>query len=420
MENLIDLSGSGPNPISSSGPISIDTTTFSKDKINEKIVYSDYAVYSILNYGNLGLSYNDVSNSLYRSVVLSCPERRLLCFSPPKTHDVSEFIKKCPLLFGEPDLLINEIVEGVMINLFYEPRSSMWEISTKSGVSGRYSYGIDRKTNERPTFLKLFLDTLHASKSDDLNDLELVKHLPKDMCYSFILQHPKNKICLDLSEPALYLAAVYLIEHADKARVRLINPRYYKKWPIFQYTPIRFPEEIDPNKSLNDIVCQEMSIQRNIKNRGVMITRLNTGEMFQIQNIEYLKLFKRRNAHHDLLYKYLCFLHIGKISEYLSFYPLEKKAFRRHAAQFNDFITNVYDSYVLKYVLKKNVRIKETYYKHIYKLHYDVYIPSLKRDVRNGPGKGTEKQKITLNVVREYFMKQEPHVLAGNLRSPCQ
>jgi len=142
--------------------------------------------------------------------------------------------------------------------------------------------------------------------------------------------------------------------------------------------------------------------------------------MFQIQNIEYLKLFKRRNTRQDLLYKYLCFLHIGKISEYLSFYPFEKKAFRRYAAQFNDFITNVYDSYVLKYVLKKNVRIKETYYKHIYKLHYDVYIPSLKRDVRNGTGKSTEKKKITLNVVREYFMKQEPHVLAGNLRPPCQ
>lgn len=406
MENIIDLS--------QSEAIIVDTISFSKDKINEKIVYSDYAVYSILNYGSLGLSYNDVSNSLYRSVVLSCPDRKLLCYSPHKTHDISEFIKKCPLLFGEPNLLINEIVEGVMINLFYEPRSSMWEISTKSGVSGLYSYGKDRKENDRRTFLTLFLEALRASVKDELNDLELVKHLPKDMCYSFILQHPENKICLNVVEPAVYLVAVYLIENTDKARVRLINPRYYKKWPIFQYTAIRFPEEINPNKSLNDIVSEEMSIQRKIKNRGVMITRLNTGEMFEIQNIEYLKLFKRRNAHHDLLYKYLCFLHIGKISDYLSFYPLEKKAFRRYASQFNDFITNVYDSYVLKYVLKRNVRIKEEYYKHIYKLHYDVYIPSLKMGVKNGTG----IQKITLNLVREYFMKQEPHVLAGNLRFP--
>jgi len=118
---------------------------------------------------------------------------------------------------------------------------------------------------------KAFLETLHASEGEDLNDLELVKHLPKDMCYSFILRHPDNKICLDVVEPAIYLVAVYSIESQTTepiAQVRLMNPRYYKKWPIFQYTPIRFPEEIDPNKSLNDIVCKEMSVHRSIKTAG--------------------------------------------------------------------------------------------------------------------------------------------------------
>jgi len=80
------------------------------------------------------------------------PRTPTTMFSPPKTHDISEFIKKCPLLFGEPDLLINEIVEGVMINLFYEPRYSIWEISTKSGISGKYAYEKDRKKTKSRRF----------------------------------------------------------------------------------------------------------------------------------------------------------------------------------------------------------------------------------------------------------------------------
>ena len=397
-----------------SEPIYLNLNAISKDKINEKIVYSEYAVYNILNYEKLGLSYNDVSTSLYRSVITSCPEKKILCYSPPKTKDVSMFMKSTPLLFNDPCLLINEIVEGVMINLFYDSRISRWEISTKSGVSGLYSYNKDKiltkNLTSKDNFLHLFLDALRV---ETLNDIELVKHLPKDMCYSFVLQHPKNKICLDIKEPAVFLVAVYLIKNPinEPSYVKLISPESYKNWHIFQnmFNVIRFPNQVDQLKNLNDIICEEMSIQRAVNNRGVMITNLKTGEMYEVPNIEYLKLFKRRNPHNDLLYKYLCILRLNKVNEYLTFYPHDKKAFRRYSVQFEELVVNVYNSYIIKYVVKKHTYIKNIYYKHIYKLHYDIYLPSLRRD--------KEKRKITMNEVRNYFMKYEPHILMKFLLS---
>jgi len=397
--------------VSQSDPIYLNINAISKDKINEKIVYSEYGVYSILNYGKVGLCYNDISNSLYRSVILSCPEKKIVCYSPPKTKDISMFLKDHPLLFDSPRLWVNEIVEGVMINLFYDSRIDRWEISTKSGVSGLYSYNKDKlsykKVNYKETFLGLFLEALRASDKDTLNTLELVKHLPKNMCYSFVLQHPKNKICLDIKEPSVYLVAVYLLENPDNepSAVKLISPEHYKQWHIFQNSSsvICFPNQINKEKTVNDIICEEMSIQRYVTNRGVMITDLKTGDMYEIQNIEYLKRFKRRNQHSDLLYKFLCILRMDKLKDYLSFYPLDKKAFRRFSLQFGELVSNVYSSYVMKYVVKKPTHIKTAYFKHIYKLHYDIYLPSLRRD--------KEKKKITMGLVRDYFMSYEPHVL---------
>ena len=404
MHTVVDLS--------QSDPILLNIPLISKDKITEKIVYTKNAVYSILNYGKEGLCYNDISNGLYRSVILSYPERNVICYSPPKTQDVSEFIKKYPLSLKTPYVYINEIIEGVMINLFYDTRVSCWDISTKSGVSGKYSYNKDKNiNNNKETFLKLFLDALRTTENESLNDIELVKYLPKDMCYSFVLQHPRNKICLDIKEPRVYLVAVYSIKNPINKipYISLINPQSYKNWHIFKSSlnAVWFPTEIDKNKNINDIMSEERTMLGNINKRGVMITDLKTGEMYEIKNTGYLNTFKRRNPHTDLLYKFLCILRLDKLKDYLKYYPLEKKIMNRQAAHFNEFISNVYNSYVMKYILKQDVIISEAYNNHIYKLHHDVYLPSRRRN--------RERQNITIGAVREYFIKYEPRVLYSML-----
>jgi len=409
-----------------SSPIYLQPTTLSKDKIKEKLVYTSNAVYRILNYDTVGLSYNDTSHRLYRSVILSYPENEIVCFSPPKTHDVSEFMKTHSLALDTlaldtlalhaEDIHVNELVEGVMINVFYDTRIALWEISTKSAVSGKYSYAAKRSRalplqENPPTFLQLFLDALRVPDADSLDEVALFRELPKEMCYSFVLQHPKNKICSSVSEPAVYLVAVYRITNptlteTEPSYVQLIHPRVYQNWHVFQTStnPIRFPNEVDTTQTLHEIVCREISIHRTTDSRGIMITDVTSGNMYAIQNVEYMKAFRYRNARDDLFfYKYICFLRLGKVSDYLAYYPVDKKAFLRFSARWNEFVENIYTSYVTKYVFKRPMAIHERYNRHIYKLHHDVYLPSLRCD--------NKTQKITRAVIRDYMLGYEPRVV---------
>ena len=403
-----------------SSPIYLQPTSLSKDKIKEKLVYTSNAVYRILNYDTVGLSYNDTSHRVYRSVILSYPENEIVCFSPPKTHDISEFVKSHPLALDAPDIHVNEIVEGVMINLFYDTRVCAWEISTKSAVSGKYSYKAKAhmETESQPTFLQLFLDTLRVPDAVSLEEVALFHELPKEMCYSFVLQHPKNKICASVSEPAVYLVAVYRLTNLTPAEnepsyVQLIHPHVYQNWNVFQTStnPIRFPNEVDTTQTLHEIICREMSIHRTTDSRGIMITDVTSGNMYAIQNAEYMKAFRCRNTRDDsFFYKYICFLRLGKVSDYLAYYPVDKKAFHRFSARWNEFVENIYTSYVTKYVFKRPMVIHERYNRHIYKLHHDVYLPSLRAD--------NTTQKITRAVIRDYMLGYEPSVVLAAMTWP--
>ena len=61
----------------------------------------------------------------------------------------------------------------------------------------------------------------------------------------------------------------------------------------------------------------------------------------------------------------------------------------------------IHDAYVMYHVQKrgKEVRIPKYIFNHVYKLHYDVYLPSLQRG---------EKVIVTKNVVADYFNNMQP------------
>ena len=69
--------------------------------------------------------------------------------------------------------------------------------------------------------------------------------------------------------------------------------------------------------------------------------------------------------------------------------------------QCGEFIRRVHDAYVLYYVQKKGkqFQIPKNIFNHIYKLHFDVHLPSLQEG---------EKVIITKKVVADYWNNMEP------------
>ena len=358
--------------------------------------------YTILNYDRNSLLY-DKTERLYRSVILSDPEGELLSFSHPRSEVLQIFRERFPKI--SPDqIYINEIIEGTMIQLFWDSRKNDWEIATKGSVGADswfyrtyYPEFDDGKTVEKSqkTFRDMFFDVFPSFSAFD--------HFPKDHCYQFILQHPENPIVLHIQKPAVYLVGVYqlLREIQTEIKVLPINPTEYEQWRIFMTTPIQFPKRII-EESYDDIIEKYCSIHSNYKTVGYMILDIESGERTSIENPVYKEVRELRGNHPNLQYQYLCLRRINKIQPFLHYFPQYKKIFYRFHTQYSDFLSAMHQSYLTYYIQKKGVKISKRYFPLIYRIHHTVYLPS----INSG-----ERKIMRLREIAEYIGNLDPSEL---------
>jgi len=202
--------------------INPDEPGFSKRIVKGKRINTPRSKYTLYHYDKTILSRLDTVNSKYRSVLFSYPENKLVCFSPPKSLDYSDFIQKYPKIGDEFSIV--EKIEGISIQLFYDERIHSWEIATKTNIGGNYWYFANTSGSEtqgyqghnvenlHPTFYDMFLDAIREPRNKKLSDIYWIEHLPTSHCYSFVLQHPENKIIMEVDEPTIFLVAVYYLE----------------------------------------------------------------------------------------------------------------------------------------------------------------------------------------------------------------
>ena len=368
--------------------------------VNTKLYTKQNTSYLILNYIKDILCFDDSFNAIYRSVVCSFPEKKILGFSPPKSIKYDHFMEKYPEI--DESIIVNEIVEGVMMNLFYDDRIQSWQISTKKSIGGNYCYKspnqLENSNSNSKTFIQMFLEALKCpSKKCQLNDNIIIETLPKQYSYSFVLQHPNNKIILSIKEPKLYLVGVY---EFSGNRVIEIPSNIYEEWDIFLNISgiIHFPEKLDETRydDLIENYCSKYT--RNIK-PGIMLKNSKTGDRSKIINHVYYKRKKNRIYNPNTQYQFLCINHIGKIEDFLKYFPVCKKQFRIFKIEYAEFINEIHRCYMLKYIEKSFPDISPKYLIHVEKIHNEIYLPSLHSNM---------KMKIDKYVVKKYVENIEP------------
>jgi len=382
-------------------------------KIKKKINSSKYNIYYVFNYDKQYLCLDDYELRNYRSVILSFLDRKLVCFSPPKSIDENIFFEN-NLLLQEDAIVVNELIEGIMINLFYDKSINRWEIASKNSIGCNYwFYGKSNNEknsdkSENKTFYNMFLDALRANEGQELNDLPLLQYFCKSLSYTFILQHPNNKIVLPVGYPTLYLVAVYYIYPTEAIYV---SPHNYKNWSFIKDIEgiINHPKEydtknynIDSHKNLKNIFLIEKEMIK-----GVVVTNTNTGEHTTIKNPEYEYLKLSRTIAANLQYYYFCLRRIKQTENYLKFYPSMKKTFNNIQNEYLNYVSNVHTTYVEYYVFK-NKNIHKKYITHIYKIHQNIYLASLRKSRKS---QIESKQNVTFQTVLDYFDKMEPREL---------
>jgi hypothetical protein len=362
------------------------------NKIDKKtcVIRDSQRSYRVLKYDEKYVCDNDEKIGLYRSVVFSEPNLELLCFSPPKSLTLDLFCERNP---ESKMILATKIVEGIMLSLFWDPVIQKWEIASKGSIGGNYwffrtEYDKSKQTIQK-TFRQMFLEALQIESFESA----LIEELPKGdekikFCYNFVLQHPENHIVVPINIPKLYLVSIYGI-CKESNTATFVSPDTYQCWNVFYSLNniIKFPEvlNIESSKSLMKERIEEYknvycSIQSPYTFPGIMLLNVETGDRACLENPVYTAAKTLRGNHPNLHYQYLCLRRIGKVIDFLNYFPQYKTYFSNFHKQMESFVTNVYESYKSYYIKKEGKQISKRYFAIIYKLHHDVYLPSLHKN----------------------------------------
>jgi hypothetical protein len=358
--------------------------------------------YKMISYDKSILSSDLISTyGLYRSVVINS-KNKVVSYAPPKSFSSDSFVKK--YLFNHDSIVAEEFIEGTMINVFWDETVETWEISTRNTVSANSSF---YQETPKKTFRAMFLEAC--------NEVNLsFENLNKNYCYSFVLQHPENRIVVPFKKPQLYLVAAYFITSKKNSLEEVfifpvllddIVSIYLQHFGLENST-IQFPKKYTDCDSYTELIEKYASMNTPYHILGVVIYNKTNGERTKIRNPVYEQVRQLRGNQPKLQYQYLHLRNQGKIADFLKYFPENKRPFGEFRDQVHLFTNTLFSNYISCYIKKEKPLIEypEQYRIHMFNLHRK-YLNELKE----------KKLFVTNTIVKKYVNEMHPSLLMYTL-----
>lgn len=358
------------------------STNVVNNNINKYITEYDGVSYCILNYDENMLCRDDVVNGIYRSIILSFPEKKLLAFAPIKTLSIDKFKEKNKKL---TDIAIHEYIDGRLMQVFYDERILKWQIRSITNNNEIHS------TDEL-----LFIEATAGNINNPFDELAILEYFPKNYCYTFCL---KTQYSLQSS---MYLISIY--EIIDNNIIKYIPQYEYEKWSSFSNLNgiICFPTNENIYESYGEL---NEDILYNYNKQKLVLTNTETGYETTVSTNEY-KLFKQSQTVDNLLiYKYLCLQRINKENDYVMKFSSMKNTFYLVKQLYDWLIRTVHCIYIDYFIEKKANYIPTKYKNDIQNIH-NMYIHSLNTK---------EPMLITKHIIKEFYDKKDPYEIMNIL-----
>ena len=292
---------------------------------------------------------------LIRSIIFS--GKKVVCFAPQKSLSGEHFMLQYPT--KTQHIVAEQFIEGTMINVFYDTNNG-WQLATRNTVGAEvYFY-----KSSNMTFNQMFIETC-------INNNFNIQSLNTKYCYSFILQHPSNRIVIPFKKSHLYLVGVYdIIQKDENVVVVEENLSEVQKEGLWHLTGIRFPERYEFT-TYTELIDKFASRNTPYDVMGIIVKNNQTGERTKFRNPIYEEVRHLRGNQPKLQYQYLCLRHTGKIQQFLKYYPETKKEMSKFRDQVHMFTENLHKNYIDCYVKKLQPLIYYSlqYRTHMFKLH---------------------------------------------------
>lgn len=292
--------------------------------------------FTIIKYNKSALNNENTTQlGLFRSLIMN--NDQIVSFSPQKSTNYHNFIHE-----NEFDKCsITEYIDGTMINIFYNENCvdkddfnvPRWEICTRSNIGANCRFNLDNKK----TFREMFLEACVECKLDFQN-------LNIDCCYSFVLQHPENKIVTHITKPNLVLTKVFTFNDDNE---------------VFDVTEkeknigIELPPTYPDINSWDDIenLCSGERLKFDVVG---FIVYNEKGVRTKIRNMAYENAKHLKGNVQKMFLQYLFLRKANEIDEFLTYFPEYKNEFNNYRRKLYKWTNKLYIQYVNTFILKKN------------------------------------------------------------------
>ena len=329
--------------------------------------------YHILKYIKSALTEDNTDSlGLFRSIILK--GSKMVGFSPPKSVSMDVFSGKNAVpLKGRHNCVAEDFIEGTMINVFFDESIGDWEVCTKSNIGARCIFFRDENQGIENTFRYMFLD---AAASLDLD----FDNLPKEYSYSFVMQHPNNRIVTPFTEKKIFLVGCYKINN-EELTVTEVSRNIQNN--LFDCTGVLFPMQWHFN-NYSDLREKWAGANTDYTTMGVIVKNNLTGERSKIRNPQYETVRRLRGNQPKLQYHFLERRKAGNVFKYLEFFNQSAEQFDIFRDQIDKFTKQLHTNYIMCYVKKSKPLIEypAQYRTHMFCLHR-IYVESLRGENKN-------------------------------------
>lgn len=256
-----------------------------------------------------------------RGAIVDLKENRVVCVPPMKSsNDTND---NAMIESYDENNIYQPLMDGTMINMFYY--NNEWMMSTRSNIGATNSW--EGKISFRDMFI-------------EINGSEWFEQLDKTHCYSFVVQHNKNRIVTPV-----IINQIFMVESYNTTENNIVmNHTLPEIDGIINIISINKESLKDYNDNLYFSI------------KGFTIK--NDTERLKWINPNYDYVLSLKMNYNDKFMNYLDSFKKGRIEEYLIYYPEDLKLYDEYSNDINNIITKTHNYYV-NVNINKNMNLKD-------------------------------------------------------------
>jgi len=219
-----------------------------------------------------------------------------------------------PSVLTPADYTVEEFVDGTLIGMWYNPNTSQWEIHTRSTPGAKCRFYSPTKT-----FAEMFYE---ATVGFNFAALDTTSS------YSFVLQHPENRIVVPVGRPAIRCVQRAVLQSDGSfslGPVAGLNPPVSRTYPTWT------------------ALISDVANPRN-QTQGVVVKNAS-GVRWKLRTPFYNRTHRLRGNNPRLDYVYLTLWKSHQLEAYLTLYKEEKPAAQAILSRFKQLTNEVFHTY---------------------------------------------------------------------------